>query len=120
MPALVPDLVFDRHLTVRYDAHSRKRSRNAAMKILLVALALSAMPAFAQTYPSRPIKVIVPVPPGSGVDNIIRRANTELLPRLGQPMVIENHESANMALGPQVCARLAPDGYALCVVNPLP
>jgi tripartite-type tricarboxylate transporter receptor subunit TctC len=89
------------------------------MKILLLALALSALPAFAQ-YPSRPIKVIVPVPPGSGVDNIIRRANTELLPRLGQPMVIENHESANMALGPQVCARLAPDGYALCVVNPLP
>jgi tripartite-type tricarboxylate transporter receptor subunit TctC len=83
-------------------------------------LALAASQALAQAYPTRPIKVIVPVPPGAGVDNIIRKAGVDLLPRLGQPLVTENHESANMALGPQVCARMAPDGYALCVVNPLP
>ena len=93
------------------------------MRDVLAALAvfsLATAQALAQSYPQKPIKTIVPVPPGSGVDTIIRRAGVDLLPRLGQPLVIENHESANMALGPQVCARLPADGYALCVVNPLP
>ena len=87
---------------------------------MLAALALAGAAFAQQPYPTKPIKVIEPIPPGAGVDNIMRKAAQELLPRLGQPLVLENHESANMALGPQVCARLPADGYALCVVNPLP
>lgn len=89
----------------------------------LAVLALSSLAltqALAQTYPQKPIKTIVPVRSGSGVDTIIRRAGVDLLPRPGQPLGVKNHESSNMALGLQVCARLPADGYALCVVSPLP
>lgn len=93
----------------------------APVRLAALVLSVACAPLFAQQpYPSKPIRVIEPIPPGAGVDNIMRKAAQELQPRLGQPLVTENHESANMALGPQICAHMAPDGYALCVVNPLP
>ncbi|WP_161993673.1 Bug family tripartite tricarboxylate transporter substrate binding protein [Muricoccus nepalensis] len=70
----------------------------------------------AQPYPARPIRVIVPIAPGSVTDVILRAASPELSRRLGQPVVVENRAGANGIVGAQACAAAAPDGYTLCAV----
>jgi tripartite-type tricarboxylate transporter receptor subunit TctC len=74
-------------------------------------------PVLAQSYPDRPIRLVVPIAPGSVTDVIMRAAANELTPRLGQQVVIENRAGANFIVGAQACAVAAPDGYTLCVVN---
>src|SRR5262245_33901672 len=81
--------------------------------------ALSAVWAFAvnaQTYPERPIRVIVPIAAGSVTDVIMRATAAELTPRLGQSFVIENRGGASGIPAAQACAQAAPDGYTLCLV----
>ena len=70
----------------------------------------------AQTYPERPIRVIVPIAAGSVTDVIMRATANELAPRLGQSFVIENRGGASGIPGAQTCAQAAPDGYTLCLV----
>ena len=70
----------------------------------------------AQTYPERPIRVMVPIAAGSVTDVIMRATASELAPRLGQPFVIENRGGASGIPGAQACAQAAPDGYTLCLV----
>jgi tripartite-type tricarboxylate transporter receptor subunit TctC len=70
----------------------------------------------AQTYPDRPIRVIVPIAAGSVTDVIMRATASELAPRLGQSFVIENKGGASGIPGAQACAQAAPDGYTLCLV----
>ncbi len=83
----------------------------------LVALSLSSAPfANAQTYPDKPIRVIVSIAAGSVTDVIVRAASKDLEVRLGQPLVIENRGGAAGILGGQACAQSAPDGYTLCVI----
>jgi tripartite-type tricarboxylate transporter receptor subunit TctC len=84
---------------------------------LLVALAalLIALPARAQGYPDRPIRLIVPIAAGSVTDVIMRAAANELAPGLGQ-LVIENKGGASGIPGAQACAQAQPDGYTLCLV----
>lgn len=74
------------------------------------------MPAQAQTYPNKPIRMIVSIAPGSVTDVIMRAAANELQPRLGQPLIIENKGGAAGILGGQACAQAAPDGYNICVI----
>src|SRR5262245_35269443 len=83
------------------------------MKILLLGLAFFAAIANAQTYPSRPIKVIVPFPPGGTTDIVARLVGERLGPNLGQPVVIENRAGAGGSVGAAEIARAAPDGYTL-------
>jgi tripartite-type tricarboxylate transporter receptor subunit TctC len=83
------------------------------MKTLFVALALLAATANAQTYPSRPVKIIVPFPPGGTTDIVARLIAERLSPQLGQPTVIENRAGAGGAVGAAEIARAAPDGYTL-------
>ncbi|MFC0386957.1 Bug family tripartite tricarboxylate transporter substrate binding protein [Muricoccus vinaceus] len=78
--------------------------------------ALWAWGAQAQGYPSRPIRLIVPIAPGSVTDVILRAASPELSRRLGQPVVVENRAGANGIVGAQACAQAAPDGYTFCAV----
>lgn len=78
-----------------------------------VALALLASAAFAQTYPSRPIKVIVPYTTGTGMDMIARIVGPKLSQRLGQPVVVENRVGASGNIGGSAVATAAPDGYTL-------
>lgn len=73
-------------------------------------------PAAAQTYPQKPIRVIVSIAAGSLTDVIMRAAANELSPRLGQPIVIENRGGAAGIPGAQACAQSPGDGYTLCVV----
>jgi len=69
--------------------------------------------AFAQTYPSRPIRYIVPFPPGGSSDLISRAIAPRLTERLGQPVVIENMPGAGAMLGVERVAKSAPDGYTI-------
>ena len=75
-----------------------------------------ASPADAQTYPDKPIRMIVSIAAGSVTDVIMRAAANELQPRLKQTLVIENQGGAAGILGGQACARAAPDGYTICVI----
>jgi tripartite-type tricarboxylate transporter receptor subunit TctC len=68
-------------------------------------------------YPVRPIRTIIPIPAGAGVDVVMRRASEELLPRLGQPFVVDNQPGANFILGAASCAKAPPDGYTMCVLT---
>ncbi len=73
-----------------------------------------------QDYPSRPIRVLMPVPAGAGVDVIFRKAGEALRPRLnGQSFFVENRASANMVTGADACAKAAPDGYTICGLSAL-
>src|SRR5512143_2270451 len=71
----------------------------------------------AQPYPAKPIRVIVGVPPGSGVELVMRAAGQDLAPRLGQPFVVENRPGGNAIIAAQACARAVPDGYTVCYVS---
>lgn len=81
--------------------------------------------AFAQNYPTRTIKLVVPFPPGGSVDTVARALAPQLQQQFGQPVVIENRPGANSVLGAQSVMRSASDGYtillnaSLQVVNPL-
>ena len=74
--------------------------------------AISAQPA----YPSKPIRLIVPIAAGSVTDVIIRAASQELSKRLGQPLVIDNRTGASGILSAEACAKATPDGYTLCAI----
>jgi tripartite-type tricarboxylate transporter receptor subunit TctC len=83
---------------------------------LMVGLFASA--AYAQTYPSHPIRMIVPISAGSVTDVAARLTAQELQQRLGQPVVVVNKPGAAMVLGGSECAKSPADGYTLCVVSP--
>ncbi|WP_051953496.1 Bug family tripartite tricarboxylate transporter substrate binding protein [Xenophilus azovorans] len=98
------------------EARTPLRRRLGRMAIGL-ALACSAAAAFAQQgYPSRPIRVVVPYPPGGNTDIIARDVMKELSARLGQPVVIDNKPGANSILGTDIVAKASADGYTLGVV----
>ncbi len=82
---------------------------------LLVAFAAMLAPpaASAQEYPSKVIRIIVPVPPGGIVDNATRAISDRLGARLGQQVVLDNRPGANGTIGAQAVAQSAPDGYTL-------
>jgi len=84
------------------------------------ALSLAASAVMAQgTYPTKPIRVIIPQPVGAGIDIIIRKASEDLLPRMGgQPLIVENRAGGAMVIAADACAKAAPDGYTLCSLSP--
>jgi tripartite-type tricarboxylate transporter receptor subunit TctC len=67
----------------------------------------------AQTYPTQPVHVIVPFPPGAGVDIVTRLVMAKLSVALGQPFIVENRSGAGGNVGAAEAARAAPDGYTL-------
>ncbi len=76
------------------------------------ALMLAAQNASAQ-YPSKPVRIVVPFPPGGGVDIVARAVGEKLGPRIGQSVVIENKPGAGTTIGGDAVAKSAPDGYTL-------
>src|SRR5207247_7015631 len=78
-----------------------------------LATSLLATAALAQSYPAKPIRLIVPFAAGGGNDNVARLVGKHLSESLGQPLVIDNRPGAGGALGAEVAARAVPDGYTL-------
>lgn len=68
---------------------------------------------FAQVYPTRPIRFIVPFPPGGSTDTYARIIGVKLTEALGQPVVLDNRAGAGGALGAELAARATADGYTL-------
>jgi tripartite-type tricarboxylate transporter receptor subunit TctC len=86
--------------------------------IAVAALALaSALPADAQQYPTRPVKLIVPDGPGSAPDTRARQIGAKLAEGLGQPVVVENRPGGSMIIGAEAAARAPGDGHTLFMGN---
>ena len=73
--------------------------------------------AWAQTYPSRPVRIIVPFPAGQATDSIARLMSQSLSERLGQAFVVENRTGAGGNIGTEAVVRAPPDGYTLLLCS---
>ncbi len=94
-------------------------ARSLAVSVVAVAATMSIAPAaHAQAdYPTRPIKLILPFPPGGGADLTARSLAQKMGESMGQSIVVENKPGANGALGTEAVAKSAPDGYTLLVTD---
>lgn len=90
-----------------------KHTFTKSFKFMVAATSLVAINVFAQAYPIKPIRMIVPFPPGGGNDVIARFVARKLAVRLGQPVIIENKAGANGIVGLTAVVQSAPDGYTL-------
>ena len=87
--------------------------RRRSLPVLALVLLALAGPGAAQDYPSRPIKFVVPYPPGGGTDVVARIVNEPLATELGQPIIIDNRGGAAGNLGTDIVAKSAADGYTI-------
>jgi len=83
---------------------------------LALALFFCAAQALAQGYPSKPIKVLVGLPPGGPTDSVLRAISPELSEALGQPIVVENRPGASAVIATDLTAKAPPDGYTLTFI----
>src|SRR5688572_32053244 len=82
-------------------------------RIFLAALCLAASQALAQAYPSKPVRMIVPYPPGGGNDTLGRLFAAKLSERTGQQFVVENRPGAGAMIATEAAAKSPPDGYTI-------
>jgi tripartite-type tricarboxylate transporter receptor subunit TctC len=86
-------------------------------KVLVVALWLPLL-AWGQTYPTRPVSIVVPYPPGGLIDLVARVLAPALGKELGQSVLVDNRSGAGGNVGADYVAKAAPDGYTVCMANP--
>ncbi len=90
--------------------------RHTTLAVMATAFIGCAAPTMAQdSYPSRPIQIIMPAPPGGYYDRVARILGNKLSQQMGVPVVIENKEGANGAIGSALASRAAPDGYTVVI-----
>lgn len=84
-----------------------------------IALALAAVPlaALAQAYPGKPVRIVVPYPPGGGVDGMARPLAERLSAKWGQPVLVENKAGAGTIIGAELVAKAPQDGYMLLLTT---
>lgn len=89
------------------------------LALLFFGLVLVITPGYAQTgkWPDKPIRIIVPFPPGGTTDVVARTFGPLLAQEYGQQFIVDNRPGAGSALGAEIAARSNPDGYTLCVVT---
>jgi tripartite-type tricarboxylate transporter receptor subunit TctC len=88
-------------------------------QLILTSFVLMGLPSFgwAQTYPTKPIKIIVPAPPGGAIDIIARVVGDKLSTSLGQAVIVDNRPGASNNLGTEILANSLPDGYTIGIVG---
>jgi tripartite-type tricarboxylate transporter receptor subunit TctC len=87
---------------------------------LVLGMAGLIWPAHAQDFPNKPIKLIVPVPPGGGADRIARLVAEKIQKKMGQPVIVDNRTGAAGNIGAELVFKSAPDGYTLLASPPGP
>ncbi|HWI39304.1 MAG TPA: tripartite tricarboxylate transporter substrate binding protein [Burkholderiales bacterium] len=87
------------------------------IRLLASLLLLTAFSAHAQTWPDKPVRLIVPFPPGGGTDILARLLGQKLGEAWGQPIVVENKAGAGGTLGADAAAKSPPDGYTILMVS---
>ncbi len=92
-------------------------TKRASLAALLSVLAAAPLPALADEYPSKPIRLVVPFPVGGSSDNIGRMLSDKLAPILKQPVVVENKAGAGGMIGTDAVAKSPADGYTLVLVD---
>src|SRR5687768_17334647 len=92
---------------------------NRTLMLAATTLAAAALPAYApaQTYPAKPIRVVVPFGAGGPADIFARYLGQQIQGTLGQPFVVENRPGAGSIIGTDVVAKSAPDGYTLLLMS---
>jgi tripartite-type tricarboxylate transporter receptor subunit TctC len=92
--------------------------RRRLLQLAAGAAALTAVPrlAWAQRYPSRPVRIVVPVPPGGALDIIARLIGQRLSEQMGQPFIIENRPGGGTNIGIEAVVRAPADGYTLLLI----
>src|SRR5471030_2771896 len=108
---LPPFFVLQSHQSCLFPEQFMRRLL-ASWLCLIAAMAL-APAALAQTYPSKPIRLVVPFPPAGATDILSRDLMQRLSVRLGQQIIIDNRPGAAGAIGSELVAKAAPDGYTL-------
>ena len=83
------------------------------MMAMLAALAAGIASASAQTFPTQPIHLVVPFPPGGGTDALARAIQEPFQKSLGQTVIIDNRGGGGGSLGHEIVAKAAPDGYTI-------
>ena len=100
----------------------KRRTLTSLTTLSIISLAIGALsavtqPAFAQSYPNKPIKLLVPFPAGGATDILARALSQKLSEKLGQALVVENRPGAGGTIGSDVAAKAAPDGYTLLLAT---
>jgi len=93
-----------------------RRALRSAVSVLLM-LAVTGAVAAEKPYPGRPVRMIVPFPPGGGVDGVARIIGPKLTERWGQQVVVDNRPGGNTIVGNEALVKSAPDGYTLIIVS---
>jgi len=94
------------------------RTTTSKFALLAALLALVAGPAAAaEQYPTKPVRLIVPFPPGGSNDIVARMIGNELTGKLGQQVIIDNRGGAGGIIGSEIAANSAPDGYTLLIIS---